>query len=185
MSVIGKGVPAFAFPCTTGSVRYFRAPSVVIDAIDSDLESTIALVESGGTTFLSPILGRLGGIVCRDGTLRSHDRVAGVRGAVPRGYRPHRRPAGRYGDRARRRRRRRVVRTAGDAEQPAPAAVAGRVMRCPRRRSAAGSAPVPAWDGGAHVSRVFRVVATLAVTAVAAMSLLLVGQTLLGLVGLG
>ncbi|SHL42840.1 PEP-utilising enzyme, mobile domain [Pseudonocardia thermophila] len=72
MTVIGKGTPSFTFPRTTGTVRWFRSPSDVIESIDSDLESTIAFVESGGTTFLSPILGRLGGIVCRDGTLRSH-----------------------------------------------------------------------------------------------------------------
>lgn len=127
MTVIGKGVPAFAFPCTTGSVRYFRAPSVVIDAIDSDLESTIALVESGGTTFLSPILGRLGGIVCRDGTLRCHLAIvsrefevpclvgADLTVDLPEGTAIVLDVADGAG----------VVRTAGDAEQPAPAAVAG------------------------------------------------------------
>jgi phosphohistidine swiveling domain-containing protein len=72
MTELGKGTPSYAFAATHGSVRHFTSPSDVIDSIDSDLESTIALVESGGTTFLSPILGRLGGVICRDGTLRSH-----------------------------------------------------------------------------------------------------------------
>lgn len=44
----------------------------MIEALETDLENTIAFVESGGTTFLGPILGQLGGIVCRTGTLRSH-----------------------------------------------------------------------------------------------------------------
>jgi hypothetical protein len=40
-------------------------------------------VESGGTTFLSPILGRLGGIVARDGTLRSHLAIVSREFEVP------------------------------------------------------------------------------------------------------
>ena len=80
MTVLGKGTPSYAFAATRGTVRHFTSPSDVIDSIDSDLESTIALVESGGTTFLSPILGRLGGIICRDGTLRSHLAIVSLRG---------------------------------------------------------------------------------------------------------
>ncbi|WP_307828665.1 PEP-utilizing enzyme [Antrihabitans sp. YC2-6] len=67
----------------TGTVRRFRSPVDVIESIDSDLESTIALVASGGTTFLSPILGRLGGIVCLDGTLRSHLAIVSREFEVP------------------------------------------------------------------------------------------------------
>lgn len=72
MSIIGKGTPSFDFSSTTGSVRHFHSPDDVINSLDSDLESTIAVVRSGGTTFLSPVLGRLGGVVALDGTLRSH-----------------------------------------------------------------------------------------------------------------
>ncbi|MFC4943607.1 PEP-utilizing enzyme [Pseudonocardia sp. GCM10023141] len=72
MPTIGTGTPSYTFAPVTGRIHHFRSPSDVIASLDGDLESTIALVESGGTTFLSPILGRLGGIVCRDGTLRSH-----------------------------------------------------------------------------------------------------------------
>ncbi|MGV1047000.1 MAG: PEP-utilizing enzyme [Solirubrobacterales bacterium] len=50
----------------------FEVPADVIAALDTDLEDTIALVSSGGTTFLGPILGLLGGIICLSGTLRSH-----------------------------------------------------------------------------------------------------------------
>jgi phosphohistidine swiveling domain-containing protein len=80
---IGTGVPSYRFAPVTGRARWFRSPSDVIEAIDSDLESTIALVESGGTTFLSPILGRLGGIVARDGTLRSHLAIVSREFEVP------------------------------------------------------------------------------------------------------
>jgi phosphohistidine swiveling domain-containing protein len=83
MTVLGKGTPSYAFAATRGTVRHFTSPSDVIDSIDSDLESTIALVESGGTTFLSPILGRLGGIICRDGTLRSHLAIVSREFEVP------------------------------------------------------------------------------------------------------
>jgi phosphohistidine swiveling domain-containing protein len=69
---IGRGTAVASWPDTTGTVRVFREPSDVIEALDTDLEQTIAFVESGGTTFLGPILGRLGGILCRTGTLRSH-----------------------------------------------------------------------------------------------------------------
>ncbi|MCE3551424.1 hypothetical protein LWC33_08155 [Pseudonocardia sp. RS11V-5] len=83
MSLIGKGTPSYTFTRTTGLVRWFREPQDVIDSLDSDLESTVALVASGGTTFLSPILGRLAGIVCLDGTLRSHLAIVSREFEVP------------------------------------------------------------------------------------------------------
>ncbi|MFD4250063.1 PEP-utilizing enzyme [Amycolatopsis thermoflava] len=83
MTIVGKGVPSYAFASVTGTVRHFRSPDDVIASLDSDLESTIALVASGGTTFLSPILGRLGGIVCLDGTLRSHLAIVSREFEVP------------------------------------------------------------------------------------------------------
>jgi phosphohistidine swiveling domain-containing protein len=83
VAVIGKGTPSYTFNRVTGTIRAFRSPSDVIASIDSDLEQTIALVESGGTTFLSPILGRLGGIIARDGTLRSHLAIVSREFEVP------------------------------------------------------------------------------------------------------
>jgi len=83
MSVLGTGTAAYAFAPVTGTITYFKSPADVIEAIDSDLESTIALVDSGGTTFLGPILGRLGGIVSRDGTLRSHLAIVSREFEVP------------------------------------------------------------------------------------------------------
>lgn len=82
-SIVGKGTPSYAFGKATGVIRHFRSPQDVIDSLDSDLESTVALVASGGTTFLSPILGRLGGIVCLDGTLRSHLAIVSREFEVP------------------------------------------------------------------------------------------------------
>ncbi|KAA9160107.1 hypothetical protein FPZ12_018635 [Amycolatopsis acidicola] len=83
MSVVGKGIPSSTFTPVTGAVRNFRSPEDVIASLDTDLEETIALVASGGTTFLSPILGRLGGIICRDGTLRSHLAIVSREFEVP------------------------------------------------------------------------------------------------------
>src|ERR1700759_1485401 len=83
MTALGKGTPSFTYPPVTGTVRHFRSPADLIESIDTDLESTIALVSSGGTTFLSPILGRLGGIVCLDGPLRSHLAIVSREFEVP------------------------------------------------------------------------------------------------------
>ncbi|MEN0134664.1 MAG: PEP-utilizing enzyme [Rhodococcus sp. (in: high G+C Gram-positive bacteria)] len=83
MTIIGKGVPSYSFADATGTIRRFSSPNDVIASLDSDLETTIALVASGGTTFLSPILGRLGGIICLDGTLRSHLAIVSREFEVP------------------------------------------------------------------------------------------------------
>jgi len=71
-AIIGKGDLVFETDPVEGTARWFREPQDVIDSIDSDLESTIAVVEFGGTTFLGPVLGRLAGIICMKGSLRSH-----------------------------------------------------------------------------------------------------------------
>jgi signal transduction protein with GAF and PtsI domain len=71
-TTIGKGDLVFETDPVEGTARWFRQPQDVIDSIDSDLESTIAVVEFGGTTFLGPVLGRLAGIICMKGSLRSH-----------------------------------------------------------------------------------------------------------------
>jgi phosphohistidine swiveling domain-containing protein len=83
MSVVGTGTAAYAFAPVTGKIKYFKSPADVIASIEEDLGSTIALVDSGGTTFLGPILGRLGGIVSRDGTLRSHLAIVSREFEVP------------------------------------------------------------------------------------------------------
>lgn len=83
MSAAGSGTPSYRFEATTGRIKHFDSPADVIGSINDDLESTIALVKSGGTTFLSPILGRLGGIVALDGTLRSHLAIVSREFEVP------------------------------------------------------------------------------------------------------
>lgn len=80
---MGSGVPSYRFEPTTGTVRRFVSPQDVISSIDEDVESMVALVNSGGTTFLSPILGRLAGIIACDGTLRSHLAIVSREFEVP------------------------------------------------------------------------------------------------------
>jgi phosphohistidine swiveling domain-containing protein len=82
-TAVGRGTPSYRFAPTTGRIKHFDSPADVIGSINDDLESTIALVKSGGTTFLSPILGRLGGIVALDGTLRSHLAIVSREFEVP------------------------------------------------------------------------------------------------------
>ncbi|TYQ11761.1 UNVERIFIED_ORG: Phosphoenolpyruvate-protein kinase (PTS system EI component in bacteria) [Gordonia westfalica J30] len=78
-----QGMSSYDFGVTSGRLHAFRTPQDVIDVFDQDLEDVIAFVESGGTTFLSPILGRLGGIVCTSGTTRSHLAIVSREYEVP------------------------------------------------------------------------------------------------------
>lgn len=78
-----EGISSYNFGVAHGRIRSFNDPQDVIDVFGDDLEDTIALVESGGTTFLSPILGRLGGIVCTSGTTRSHLAIVSREYEVP------------------------------------------------------------------------------------------------------
>ncbi len=80
---IGRGIAAYDFGEATGTVRRFSEPQDVIDAFGSDLEHTIALVQAGGTTFLSPILGQLRGIICMTGSTRSHLAIVSREFQVP------------------------------------------------------------------------------------------------------
>ena len=41
---LGKGTPSYTFAPATGAVKHFRSPEDVIDSLDSDLESTVAVV---------------------------------------------------------------------------------------------------------------------------------------------
>lgn len=80
---IGSGTAAYDFGSASGVARRFSQPEDVIAAFGSDLEHTFAIVDGGGTTFLSPILGRLAGIICRTGTMRSHLAIVAREFQVP------------------------------------------------------------------------------------------------------
>ncbi|MFT4043891.1 MAG: PEP-utilizing enzyme [Gordonia sp. (in: high G+C Gram-positive bacteria)] len=78
-----SGISSYAFGSIVGRIRNFADPADVIKVFDDDLTDVIALVASGGTTFLSPILGRLGGIICTSGTTRSHLAIVSREYGVP------------------------------------------------------------------------------------------------------
>lgn len=78
-----EGISSYDFGSRFGRIRAFHNPQDVIDVFGDDLDDVVALVESGGTTFLSPILGRLGGIVCTSGTTRSHLAIVSREYEVP------------------------------------------------------------------------------------------------------
>jgi phosphoenolpyruvate-protein kinase (PTS system EI component) len=71
-SQVGTGVTLFAAGEVRGTARWFLETSDVLDIDDDDLAGTIAFVNKGGMTFLSPILPDLAGIVCTAGSRESH-----------------------------------------------------------------------------------------------------------------
>lgn len=81
--VIARGTAVPGWQEAEGRLQRFSKPKDVLDAVEADPESTIALVASGGTTFLSPIIGRLAGIVCESATLRSHLAIVSREYGIP------------------------------------------------------------------------------------------------------
>jgi phosphohistidine swiveling domain-containing protein len=72
VSQVGTGVTLFTAGEVRGTARWFHETSDVLDIDDDDLPGTIAFVNKGGMTFLSPILPDLAGIVCTAGSRESH-----------------------------------------------------------------------------------------------------------------
>lgn len=81
--VIARGTAVPGWQEAGGRLQRFSKPKDVLEAVEADPESTVALVASGGTTFLSPIIGRLAGIVCESGTLRSHLAIVSREYGIP------------------------------------------------------------------------------------------------------
>jgi len=69
---VGTGTNLFSTGKVRGVARWFNDTSDVLSIDDDDLENTIAFVNKGGMTFLSPILPDLRGIVCTAGSRESH-----------------------------------------------------------------------------------------------------------------
>lgn len=66
-----------------GTARWFHDTSDVLSIDDDDLEETIAFVNKGGMTFLSPILPDLKAIVCTAGSRESHLAILSRESDVP------------------------------------------------------------------------------------------------------
>lgn len=72
LNEVGAGINLFSAGQVRGVARWFNDTSDVLSIDDDDLEDTIAFVNKGGMTFLSPILPDLRGIVCTAGSRESH-----------------------------------------------------------------------------------------------------------------
>jgi phosphohistidine swiveling domain-containing protein len=80
---VGTGVNLFTAGEVRGTARWFHDTSDVLSIDDDDLEDTIAFVNKGGMTFLSPILPDLRAIVCTAGSRESHLAILSRESDVP------------------------------------------------------------------------------------------------------
>ncbi|WP_369253134.1 PEP-utilizing enzyme [Geodermatophilus amargosae] len=83
LQVVGTGTTLFTAGQVRGTARWFNDTSDVLSIDDDDLEDTIAFVNKGGMTFLSPILPDLKGIVCTAGSRESHLAILSRESDVP------------------------------------------------------------------------------------------------------
>jgi phosphohistidine swiveling domain-containing protein len=82
-SDIGTGLNLFAAGEVRGVARWFHDTADVLSIDEDDLAETIAFVNKGGMTFLSPILPDLRAIVCTAGSLQSHLAILSRESDVP------------------------------------------------------------------------------------------------------
>lgn len=80
---VGTGTNLFTAGTITGTARWFRETQDVLSIDEDDLDDTIAFVDKGGMTFLSPILPDLKAIVCSAGSRESHLAIFSRESAVP------------------------------------------------------------------------------------------------------
>lgn len=83
LNEVGTGVTLFVAGEVRGVARWFNDTSDVLSIDDDDLEDTVAFVNKGGMTFLSPILPDLRGIVCTAGSRESHLAILSRESDVP------------------------------------------------------------------------------------------------------
>jgi phosphohistidine swiveling domain-containing protein len=83
LNEVGTGVTLFTAGQVRGVARWFNDTSDVLSIDDDDLDETIAFVNKGGMTFLSPILPDLRGIVCTAGSRESHLAILSRESDVP------------------------------------------------------------------------------------------------------
>lgn len=83
MSELARGTKVFDAAPVTGVWRAMESPDDVLDLMDTGAEGVIALVRDAGATFLAPIYGELAGVVCVNGTPRSHIGIVSREFQVP------------------------------------------------------------------------------------------------------
>ncbi|HEX7658697.1 MAG TPA: PEP-utilizing enzyme [Pseudonocardiaceae bacterium] len=83
LNQVGTGVNLFTAGEVRGVARWFNDTGDVLSIDDDDLADTVAFVNKGGMTFLSPILPDLRGIVCTAGSRESHLAILSRESDVP------------------------------------------------------------------------------------------------------
>lgn len=83
MQVLATGMKVFDAAPVRGRIRAMESPDDVLELMDDGAEGIIALVRDAGATFLSPIFHELTGIVCTNGTNRSHIGIVSREFQVP------------------------------------------------------------------------------------------------------
>lgn len=83
LNEVGTGVTLFTAGEVRGTARWFHDTSDVLSIDDDDLADTVAFVNKGGMTFLSPILPDLAAIVCTAGSRESHLAILSRESDVP------------------------------------------------------------------------------------------------------
>ena len=83
LTEVATGTNLFVAGEVTGVARWFHDTSDVLSIDDDDLEETVAFVNKGGMTFLSPILPDLRAIVCTAGSRESHLAILSRESDVP------------------------------------------------------------------------------------------------------
>lgn len=72
MGELARGTKVFDAAAVQGSFRALEGPDDVLELMERGADGVIALVRDCGATFLAPILHELAGVVCTNGTPRSH-----------------------------------------------------------------------------------------------------------------
>lgn len=83
LNQVDTGVNLFTSGTVQGVARWFNDTSDVLSIDDEDLDETVAFVNKGGMTFLSPILPDLRAIVCTAGSRESHLAILSRESDVP------------------------------------------------------------------------------------------------------
>jgi signal transduction protein with GAF and PtsI domain len=80
---IATGVKVFDHGAVQGTWMIMESPDDVLDLMDRGAEGVVALVRDCGATFLAPIFHELAGVVCTNGTPRSHIGIVSREFQVP------------------------------------------------------------------------------------------------------
>jgi signal transduction protein with GAF and PtsI domain len=83
MQELARGVRVFDAAPVRGTWRAMEGPDDVLELMDAGAEGVIALVRDCGATFLAPVFHELAGVVCTNGTPRSHIGIVSREFQVP------------------------------------------------------------------------------------------------------